>query len=143
MQRVPLGPKLDHALDRVVEGTSQGNMPYPVVFITLLWATGVAMPLNYLLFNGELRDTPVIALVALVFKLLSVIGMMVTMFVIFLRLSPRLRELFATFSPDADPDPDGEREFFAVRARRKYLCEICLGFAVSVLVFSALLGFEA
>ena len=58
--------------------------------------------------------------------------MIVIMFVIFNQLNPlnpRLRELSATFSADADPDPDNEKEFFAKRARRKKLCEICLGFA--------------
>ena len=35
------------------------------------------------------------------------------------------------------------KEFFATRARRKALCEVCLKFAIGVLVFSAFLGFEA
>lgn len=143
VQRGQYGPKLRYELDKVVEDTLQGNMPYCVTFITTLWLTGIGMPLNHLLFQGTVREMHVVATVALVLKLLSVVGMMVIMFIIFLRLNPRLRELFATFSPDSAPDPAKEQEFFAKRARRKALCETCLKFALGILVFSAFLGFGA
>jgi hypothetical protein len=83
----------------------------------------------------------VVATAALALKLLGVLGMMVIMFTIFFRLNPRLRELWADFSPDGSPDPSKEKEFFDTRARRKALCETCLKLAVAVLVFSAFLGF--
>lgn len=143
VKRGQYGPKLYYALDKVVEDTLQANMPYCVVFLTTLWLTGAGMPLNHLLFQGALQDLSMVATVALVLKLASVIGMMVIMFVIFFQLNPRLRELFASFSPEANPDHAGEEEFFAKRARRKALCEVCLWFAVGVLVFSAFLGFGA
>jgi hypothetical protein len=140
-QRGEYGPKLHYKMDKVVEDTLQGNAPYCIVFITILWITGIGMPLNYLLFHGSLRPTPPAAVVALVLKLLNIVGMMVIMFVIFFQLNPRLRDLFASFSPGADPDPDKEKEFFGTRARRKALCEVCLKFAIAVLIFSAFLGF--
>lgn len=143
LQRAQYGPKLHYALDKVVEDTLQGNMPYCVVFLATLWLTGVGMPLNHLLFHGALRGMHAVAVVALVGKLLSVAGMMAIMFVIFFRLNPRLRELFAGFTPDAAPDPAAEKDFFATRARRKALCETCLKLAVGALVFSAFLGFGA
>ncbi|MEW5994256.1 MAG: hypothetical protein AB1744_07660 [Candidatus Zixiibacteriota bacterium] len=143
LRRGQYGPKLHYELDKVVEDTLQGNAPYCIVFIVTLWFTGIAMPLNHLLFHGVLRDLHMVAMVALVLRLLSVVGMMVTMFVIFFKLNPRLRELFAGFAPGAAPDADAEKEFFAKRARRKALCETCLKFAVAVLVFSAFLGFGA
>lgn len=141
LERGHYGPKLHYELDKVVEDTLQGNAPICMVFIATLWATGIGMPLNHLLFHGALRDLHMVGTVALVLKLLSVAGMIVIMFIIFFKLNPRLRELFAGFSPDSAPDPPAEKEFFATRARRKALCETCLKFAVGVLVFSAFLGF--
>ena len=141
LKRGQYGPKLHYELDKVVEDTLQGNAPYCIVFITTLWLTGMAMPVNHLLFHGALRDLHLVAMVALVLKLLSVAGMMVIMFIILFQLNPRLRELFASFSPNAAPEADAEKEFFAKRARRKALCEICLKLAIAVLVCSAFLGF--
>ena len=89
------------------------------------------------------RRRPGDAAVALVLKLLSVVGMMVIMFIIFFRLNTRLRELFLSFSPDTDPNDDAEKEFFEKRARRKALCETCLQFAIVVLVTSAFIRFGA
>ena len=143
LKRGQYGPKLQYQLDKVVEDTLQGNAPHCIVFITTLWLTGIAMPLNHLLFHGALKEIHMVGTAALVLKLLSVAGMMVFMFIIFFQLNPRLRDLFATFSPDEPPDPEKEKEFFSTRARRKALCEICLKFAIGVLVFSAFLGFGA
>lgn len=143
LQRGQYGAKLHYELDKVVEDTLQGNAPYCITFMTTLWITGLGMPLNYWAFNGATRELHVVSSVALALKLLSLVGMMVIMFIIFYRLNPRLLELFASFSPDAAPDPDHEAEFFDKRARRKALCETCLKFAIGILVFSAFLGFGA
>jgi len=143
VKRGQFGPKVDYTLDKVVEDTLQSNVPYCVAFIAVLWVTGIGMPVSRWLFHGSFREMHMVATVALSLKLLSVLGMMAIMSVIFLKLNPRLRELFATFSPDVDPDPEAEKEFFAKRARRKALCEICLKLAVGVLVLSAFLGFSA
>ncbi len=143
LQRGQYGPKLHYELDKVVEDTLQGNVPWCMAFITILWVTGAGMPLNHLVFHGEFRGLSTVSTVALVLKLACVVGMMVIMFMIFFRINPRLRELFAGFSPDADADADAVKEFFGKRARRKALCEICLLFALGILVFSACLGFKA
>lgn len=141
VKRGQYGPKLSYQLDKVVEDTLQGNAPYCITFMTTLWLTGFGMPLNHFAFHGELRQLHVVALVAIVVKLASIAGMMAIMFVIFFRLNPRLRELFAGFKPDAAPNVDDEKEFFTKRARRKALCETCLKLAVVVLLASAFLGF--
>lgn len=143
VKRGQYGPKLNYELDKVVEDTLQGSQPYCIAFITALWITGIGMPLNHYLFAGAFQEVHVVVTVALVLKLLSIVGMMVIMFVIFFRLNPRLRALFAGFAPGSDPDATEEEEFFAKRARRKALCETCLWFALGVLVFSAFLGFTA
>jgi len=66
--------------------------------------------------------------------------MIAIMWTIFFSINPRLRVLFAGFAPGTAPDPTKEKEFFALRARRKALCGTCLKFAVVVLVASAFLG---
>ncbi len=141
LKRGQYGPKLHYELDKVVEDTLQGNVPYCITFIVTLWITGLSMPFAHYFFHGEIRTLHIVSMTALTLKILGVLGMMVIMFIIFFQINPRLRELFALFSPEYDPDPAQEKEFFALRARRKYLCEICLLFAIGILVFSAFLGF--
>ena len=140
-QRAQYGPKLHYELDKVVEDTLQKNAPYCMVFITVLWVTGIGMPLNGYLFHGAFRDLHIVASIALGLKLASVVGMMVIMGMIFFGLNPPLRKIFARFEQGKAPDPELEREFFQKRARRKALCETCLKLAVGVLVFSAFIGF--
>lgn len=138
--RAQYGPKLHYELDKVVEETLQGNAPYCMVFIAVLFATGIAMPFNHYFFHGAFRDLHTVAWIALALKLICVFGMMVIMGQIFFGLNPRLKELFSSFAPGSAPDTDREKEFFQKRAKRKALCETCLKFAVGVLVFSAFLG---
>jgi len=142
LKRGQYGPKLNYQLDKVVEDTLQGNAVYCLIFITTLWITGIGIPLNHYFFTGATQGLHAVAYTALAIKLVSVIGMMVIMAKIFYSINPRLRELFAGFAPDAVPDPTAENEFFTKRARRKALCEICLKFAVVVLIASAFLGFH-
>lgn len=138
--RAQYGPKLHYELDKVVEETLQGNAPYCIVFITVLFATGIGMPLNHYFFHGAFRILHPLAWVAIGLKLTGVFGMMIIMGKIFFGLNPRLRELLATFDAVKPPDTEAEKEFFQKRARRKALCETCLKFAVAVLVFSAFIG---
>jgi len=139
--RAQYGPKLHYELDKVVEETLQGNAPYCMAFITILFATGMGMPLNHYLFNGAFRTLHPVAWAALGFKLAAIFWMMWIMGRIFFGLNPRLRELFAGFAAGKAPEPEAEKEFFGKRARRKALCETCLKLAVVVLISSAFLGF--
>ncbi len=139
--RAQFGPKLHYELDKVVEDTIQGNAPYCMVFIVVLFATGIGMPLNHLLFHGALRELNPVAVIALILKLVSIFGIIGIMIKIFFDLNPRLKEIFAKFEPQNEPDSELEKEFFQTRAKRKALCEICLKLAIAVLVFSAFLGF--
>ncbi len=142
LKRGQYGPKLHFELDKVVEDTLQGNAPYCIAFILTLLVTGIGMPLNYFAFHGTIRAMNSVVLTALVVKLAFVMGMVVIMLVIFYRINPRLRALWAGFSPGTKPNETEEKAFFALRARRKALCETCLKFAVVVLVASAFLGFR-
>ncbi len=140
--RAQYGPKLYYELDKVVEDTIQGNTPYCIAFIITLFVTGIGIPLNHYAFAGAFREIHMVGSIALVMKLLSVFGMMVIMFKIFTNINPRLRELFSEFTPDGAAQQDAETEFFALRARRKALCDTCLKFAFGVLIFSAFMGFS-
>lgn len=142
-KRAQFGPKLHFELDKVVEDTLQGNAPYCMVFIATLIFTGIAMPFNHFLFQGAFRSLHPVAWIALGGKLAFVAGMIVIMVKIFFGLNPRLRALFTRFAPGQTPDPEVEKEFFAKRGERKRLCEICLKFAIGVLIASAFLGFGA
>jgi hypothetical protein len=142
LKRGQYGPKLYYELDKVVENTLQGNAPYCITFIITLFVTGIAMPLNYYLFHNAFRELHSVALVAIVVKLLFVFGMVVIMIWIFYGENPRLRELFGHFNSSDKPDVAEEQEFFAIRAKRKALCEKCLVFAIVVLVASAFLSFS-
>jgi hypothetical protein len=108
--------------------------------VTLI-LTGIGMPLNYYFFHGALKPMHIVANAAFGVKLLFIAGMIFIMMKIFFGINPRLRNLFSQFNPTSSPDPVNEKEFFGLRAKRKALCEICLKFAVVVLVASAFLGF--
>ena len=140
--RAQYGPKLHYKLDKVVEDTLQGNAPYCIAFIITLFVTGIGIPLNHFAFAGSFKAMHLVASIALTLKLLSVFAMVTIMIIIFSKINPRLRAIFADFKPDAAPQPALETEFFALRARRKTLCDKCLIFAVGILVFSAFMGFN-
>ena len=142
LKRGQYGPKLHYELDKVVEDTLQGNAPYCMTFIIILFVTGIAIPLNYNLFQGTFKELHLVATVAMAVKLLAVFGMVVIMIKIFYGINPRLRKLFGQFAPSDKPGESEEKEFFSLRTKRKSLCEICLVFAIIVLVSSAFLGFS-
>ena len=135
------GPKLSFKLDKVVEDTLQGNAPYCVVFIITLFVTGMGMPLNHYLFHGAFREMHTVSTISFIVKLVFVFGMVAIMGIIFLKINPELSKMFAGFSDKIKLDSVAESGFFKLRARRKFLCEICLAFAIMVLISSAFLGF--
>jgi len=141
-KRSQYGPKLFYRLDKVVEDTLQGNAPYCIAFIITLFVTGTGMPANHYLFHGVFKELSDVALISLIIKIAFVFGMMVIMFSIFFKINPELKRMFADFSSEDQPDPQIEAGFFKLRARRKYLCEICFVFAIMVLISSAFMGFE-
>lgn len=140
--RAQYGPKLHYELDKVVEDTLQGNAPYCMFFIVALFVTGIGIPVNYYAFNGAFREMSDVAFIALAVKLISVFAMVIIMVIIFFQINPVLNKIFFGFSKEVTPEPQVVAGFFKLRARRKKLCEICLYFAVMVLISSAFLGFQ-
>lgn len=140
VNRGKFGQKLILPLDNLVENTLQGNAGNCLVFITTLFITGVGMPLNYYAFNGAFKDLHFIAYTALVLKVICVVAMGVIMFKIFSHYNPKIKILLEGFNSAQEISPEKEKEFFQLRKRRRKLCEICLGLAIAVLIFSAFLG---
>ncbi|MCA9734973.1 MAG: hypothetical protein H6696_14845 [Deferribacteres bacterium] len=136
------GATLHYKLDKVIEDTLQGNAPYCMVFIAVLFLTGLGIPLNHYIYAGAFKSLHLVATVAVSLKMICIFGMVIIMFIIFFQINPRLKELFASFKDGEKPDAKNEQEFFAKRARRKALCETCLKLAIGVLVFSAFMGFS-
>ncbi|NCO54717.1 MAG: hypothetical protein COS14_03415 [Bacteroidetes bacterium CG02_land_8_20_14_3_00_31_25] len=139
--RSQYGSKLIYELDKVVEDTLQGNAPYCITFIIVLFVTGFGIPFNHYLFHGAFKELSSVATIALTIKLLSVFAMIYIMIVIFFKINPAINKIFFTFSKEINPEPQAVSSFFKLRTRRKKLCEICLVFAVIVLVSSAFIGF--
>jgi hypothetical protein len=143
LKRGQYGQKLHYKLDKVIEDTLLGNAPYCISFIVILWLTGVGMPLSHYFITGHFKEVSTVAIVAMTVKISSILGMMAIMFIIFFRINPTLKELFSGFSEDREPEKEKAELFFKLRARRKYLCQICLYFALIVLVASAFIGFQS
>lgn len=140
--RAQYGAKLYYELDKVVEDTLQGNAPYCIFFIITLFITGFAFPLNHYFFHGAFKEISTVAMTAGIIKLAFIFGMLFIMLNIFFKINPELKKMFAGFSKDKSPDPATEANFFKLRKKRKQLCEICLWFAIIVLISSAFLGFN-
>ncbi len=140
-QRGKLGPTLKYELDRVVENTIQGNEPFCWAFIMVLYATGFGFPLVRLLFHGALPAYGAVVLGAFVLKHVFVAGIVALAFYVTFGVHPKLRALFAAFKPGEAPAPETERAFFALRARRRKVCKVCLALGIGVLVVSPVLRF--
>ncbi len=141
LERGQYGQKFYFELDKVVEDTLQKNAPYCMIFIAVLFLTGIGIPLNHYAFHGAFKQLHTVGLIAVILKLACVFGMVVIMGIIFLKINPRLKEIFSTFKLGEQPDVNVEKEFFTLRARRKALCDTCLNFAIGVLIFSAFISF--
>lgn len=139
--RAQYGTKLSYKLDKVVEDTLQGNAPYCITFISTLFVTGIGFPLNHYYFHGTFRELSDVATAAGIIKLMFVFGMLFIMLNIFYKINPVLKKIFNNFSDDKMPDSIEESNFFKLRKRRKQLCDVCLVFAIIVLISSAFIGF--
>lgn len=140
--RSQYGAKLFYELDKVVEDTLQGNAPYCIFFITTLFITGFGFPLNHYFFHGAFKEVSTIAMIAGMVKIAFVFGMLVIMLNIFFKINPELKKMFSGFSKGSLPDAQAEANFFKLRKQRKKRCEICLVFAILVLLSSAFLEFN-
>ena len=140
-QRGKHGQKVLYALDKTVEDTIQGTEPYCWAFIITLYATGFAFPVVYFAFHGQLAEFSAVAFGAFILKHIFVLALVMFAFYVTFSVNPKIRTLFATFSPAADPREEDAKSFFALRARRKMVCKMCLVAGILILLVSPVLRF--
>lgn len=140
-QRGKQGKKIFYELDKVVEDTIQGLEPYCWAFIFTLFITGFGFPATYYAFHGQLKESSTILLASFGIKHIFVLGIVGFAFYITFFINPKIKEIFLTFSPASAPDEEKRNTFFALRAKRKRLCQICFVLALLVLIVSAVLRF--
>src|SRR3972149_9277412 len=116
--RSQYGPKLIYELDKVVEDTLQGNAPFCITFIIVLFVTGFGIPFNHYLFHGAFKELSSVATIALTIKLFSVFAMVFIMVVIFFKINPAINKIFFTFSKEKNPEPQAVSRIFQLRTRR-------------------------
>ena len=98
-----------------MEETIQGNAPWCMAFITILFATGIGMPLNHYLFHGAFRVLHPVGWTAIGLKLAAIFWMMAIMGRIFFGLNPGCA-LFAGLPREA-PDA-GRKGLFETRTKK-------------------------
>ena len=131
--------KIIYDMDRLEEDVITTQPAICWASLIALVITGFGFPATNYLFHGTIEDVSTLALVALTVKLALVAGMAVILYVGSFFFNPKLKELFAQFGPDQTPDPEIEKQFFSLRARRKYWCDRCWQLGVLVLIASAVL----
>ncbi|MCK4943643.1 MAG: hypothetical protein KAS65_08695 [Candidatus Aminicenantes bacterium] len=131
--------KIIYEMDRLMEDVITTQPLICWASLITLVTTGFGFPLIYVLFHGELKEMSIIGIIALGIKLLAVAGITVILYVGTFYYNPKLKELFARFQPEQNPDPEIMKQFFAIRALRKYWCDWCWRFGVLVLIASAIL----
>jgi hypothetical protein len=142
-QRAQFGPTIFYELDKVVEDTIQGLEPYCWTFIILLFVTGFGFPAAHYAFHGQMKEFNTIVFASFLLKHLFVLGMLAIMFIVTFSVNPRIREIFSKFSPDTPPqDEEMVKTFFALRMKRKKVCQICFVFAILILAISPVLRFN-
>ena len=125
--------------DRLMEDVITSQPAICWTSLIALVVTGFGMPAVYSAFHGALEPQSTVGYVALAVKLVSIAAMASILWFGTFVFNPRLKEMFAQFSPDAPPEPEREAEFFAQRARRKWWCDRCWHLGILVLVSSAVL----
>jgi hypothetical protein len=126
-------------MDRLEEDVITTQPPICWAALIALVVTGFAFPAVYYLFHGTLKEVSTVAMVSFVIKLVLVAAIAAILFVGSFYFNPKLKELFAQFQKDQIPDLEIEKQFFALRARRKYWCDRCWQLGIIVLIVSAVL----
>lgn len=131
--------KIIYPMDRLEEDVITTQPIICWLMIIVLYVTGFGFPVTYLLFHGQLKETSSIVMVAFWVKHILVLGMVAIQFYGTFYINPKIKEIFARFKEGEPPNPEDEKEFFTIRAKRKKWCDRCLWLGILVLVISPLL----
>jgi len=139
--RGKLGYPLTYDLDRVMENILRLQPRLCFAFINILIITGFAFPLIHYSFQGEWREASNLSLAIFSAKtILAFIGLSINIHGVWI-LDPEIQKTFASFSPKEQPPDELLNRFWALRSKRKRLCQICFGIAVTIVMITPILRF--
>lgn len=140
-KRATFGRRIIYEYDKSIEDLLSVQPRLCFWFILGLIATGFAFPLIYYGFHGAWQQRSTLVYAALALKTLLVfVGFGIVNYGMFV-IDRQIQYLFRQFSPDVQPPRDQLDRFFALRARRKKFCTICLYLAAAILVVTPILRF--
>jgi hypothetical protein len=140
-RRGKLGFPLIYQFDRVMESVLSFQPRLCFALIITLVITGFAFPLIHYGFHGAWREVSDLSLVIFSAKaILAFIGLAIVTHSVYI-LAPQIAEIFATFSPEKQPPDELLNRFWALRAKRKMLCQACFMLALVIVVITPILRF--
>ncbi len=140
-QRSKLGYPIIYPFDRAMENVLGLQVRLCFTFITIMIITGFAFPLIHYAFHGKWRNVSSLSLVIFSAKtVLAFIGLAITAHGIWF-LDPVIQKTFASFSPSEEPPDELLNRFWALRAKRKKLCQFCFGLALTIVIITPILRF--
>jgi hypothetical protein len=135
------GFPLIYHFDKVIENILSLQPKLCFAFIVTLILTGFFFPVIHYGFHGEWREVSSLALVVFSAKtILALIGLSINIHGIWV-LDPQVQEVFATFTPSEQPPDEILNRFWALRGRRKRLCQFCFGLALTIVAITPILRF--
>ncbi len=137
-----LGKGLKYPADSLMEDVITSQPMLCWLALIVLFATGFGFPAVHLLFQGHIKEMSTVAWVAFGVKHALVLGIVGILFYGTFIINPKLKEMFAKFKEGEPADPQGEKDFFALRGVRKKWCDRCLVLGVLVLLVSPVLRFS-
>ncbi len=139
--RGKLGHPLIYPFDRAIESVLSLQLRLCFAFIITLIITGFAFPLIHYTFHGEWRQVSNLSLAIFSAKtILALIGLSINIHGVWI-LGPEIQKTFATFSPTEQPPDELLNRFWALRAKRKRLCQFCFGLALTIVIITPILRF--
>lgn len=139
--RGKLGYPIIYSFDRVIENILSLQVKLCFAFIVTLIITGFAFPLIHYGFHGQWREATGLSLTVFAAKaILAFIGLAINTHGVWI-LDPEIQKTFAAFSPSEQPPDELLNKFWALRAKRKKLCNSCFGLALTIVIITPILRF--
>jgi hypothetical protein len=124
-----------------MEGVLSLQLRLCFAFIIILIITGFAFPLIHYGFHGEWREASHLSLAIFSAKtILAFVGLAINIHGLWI-LNPEIQKAFSTFSPSEQPPDELLNRFWALRSKRKRLCQFCFGLALTIVIITPILRF--
>ena len=139
--RGKLGHTIIYPFDRAMESVLTLQLKLCFSFILVLITTGFLFPIIHYLFHGEWREVSRLSLTIFSTKtILAFIGLAINIHGVWI-LGPEIQKTFASFAPTKQPPDEVLNRFWAFRATRKKLCQVCFGLALTIVIITPILRF--